>query len=172
MVLVNWRIISSRSPVEIASSQISTKRLEDNNLNRSSNDLTASFAIFVRAYVTFHIHWYSINVKIPICFLLIKHPVPCFTPLSLSHCFCVWLDKRSRWILGSEHSMDSLRFLRILLVSASILLVSLLYTVTAGDIVHQDDLAPKKPGCENDFVLVLFLLPIQPLSLWLISKIP
>ncbi|KAL0643994.1 hypothetical protein Bca4012_042284 [Brassica carinata] len=50
--------------------------------------------------------------------------------------------------------MDSLRFLRILLVSASILLVSLLYTVTAGDIVHQDDLAPKKPGCENDFVLV------------------
>ena len=53
--------------------------------------------------------------------------------------------------------MDSLRFLRILLVSASILLVSLLYTVTAGDIVHQDDLAPKKPGCENDFVLVLFL---------------
>uniref|UniRef100_A0A5B7A7P1 PA domain-containing protein n=1 Tax=Davidia involucrata TaxID=16924 RepID=A0A5B7A7P1_DAVIN len=27
-------------------------------------------------------------------------------------------------------------------------------TVTAGDIVHDDDLAPKKPGCENDFVLV------------------
>ncbi|XP_019232626.1 PREDICTED: signal peptide peptidase-like 2 [Nicotiana attenuata] len=26
--------------------------------------------------------------------------------------------------------------------------------VTAGDIVHHDDLAPKKPGCENDFVLV------------------
>ncbi|XP_071919143.1 signal peptide peptidase-like 2 isoform X1 [Coffea arabica] len=26
--------------------------------------------------------------------------------------------------------------------------------VTAGDIVHEDDLAPKKPGCENDFVLV------------------
>lgn len=26
--------------------------------------------------------------------------------------------------------------------------------VTAGDIVHDDDLAPKKPGCENDFVLV------------------
>ncbi|KAL8503392.1 hypothetical protein ACS0TY_022215 [Phlomoides rotata] len=24
----------------------------------------------------------------------------------------------------------------------------------AGDIVHDDDLAPKKPGCENDFVLV------------------
>ncbi|XAR55071.1 hypothetical protein NMG60_11030453 [Bertholletia excelsa] len=26
--------------------------------------------------------------------------------------------------------------------------------VSAGDIVHDDDLAPKKPGCENDFVLV------------------
>ncbi|CAA0838751.1 Signal peptide peptidase-like 2 [Striga hermonthica] len=26
--------------------------------------------------------------------------------------------------------------------------------VTAGDIVHDDDLTPKKPGCENDFVLV------------------
>lgn len=52
--------------------------------------------------------------------------------------------------------MDSLRYLRILLVSSSILLLSLSSTVTAGDIVHQDDLAPKKPGCENDFVLVLF----------------
>ncbi|XP_059641825.1 signal peptide peptidase-like 2 [Cornus florida] len=27
-------------------------------------------------------------------------------------------------------------------------------TVTAGDIVHDDDSAPKKPGCENNFVLV------------------
>ncbi|GAB4834424.1 Signal peptide peptidase-like 2 [Ancistrocladus abbreviatus] len=27
-------------------------------------------------------------------------------------------------------------------------------SVLAGDIVHDDDLAPKKPGCENDFVLV------------------
>ncbi|KAL8114159.1 hypothetical protein AgCh_021141 [Apium graveolens] len=26
--------------------------------------------------------------------------------------------------------------------------------VFAGDIVHQDDVAPKKPGCENNFVLV------------------
>ncbi|KZV31536.1 signal peptide peptidase-like 2-like [Dorcoceras hygrometricum] len=26
--------------------------------------------------------------------------------------------------------------------------------VTAGDIVHDDDLTPKKPGCANDFVLV------------------
>lgn len=30
-------------------------------------------------------------------------------------------------------------------------------TVTAGDIVH-DDSAPKKPGCENDFVLVILIL--------------
>lgn len=29
-------------------------------------------------------------------------------------------------------------------------------TVTAGDIVHDDKFAPKKPGCENDFVLVKF----------------
>lgn len=26
--------------------------------------------------------------------------------------------------------------------------------ISAGDIVHQDDVAPKKPGCENNFVLV------------------
>ncbi|XP_050228590.1 signal peptide peptidase-like 2 [Mercurialis annua] len=39
-----------------------------------------------------------------------------------------------------------------------ILLISLFFyypsTVKAGDIVHDDNLAPKKPGCENDFVLV------------------
>lgn len=63
--------------------------------------------------------------------------------------------------------MDSLRFLRFLLISLSILLVSLLSTVTAGDIVHQDDLAPKKPGCENDFVLVLKSLPSFFLSSYL-----
>ena len=27
-------------------------------------------------------------------------------------------------------------------------------SVYAGDIVHQDYKAPKRPGCENDFVLV------------------
>ncbi|KAL6986265.1 Signal peptide peptidase-like 2, partial [Sarracenia purpurea var. burkii] len=27
-------------------------------------------------------------------------------------------------------------------------------SVTAGDIVHDDDSVPKKPGCENDFILV------------------
>lgn len=29
--------------------------------------------------------------------------------------------------------------------------------VYAGDIVHQDDVAPKKPGCDNNFVLANFL---------------
>ncbi|KAJ8432435.1 hypothetical protein Cgig2_027732 [Carnegiea gigantea] len=33
-------------------------------------------------------------------------------------------------------------------------LFSLLLSVRGGDIVHDDDRAPKKPGCENDFVLV------------------
>ncbi|KAJ7952292.1 Signal peptide peptidase-like [Quillaja saponaria] len=39
-------------------------------------------------------------------------------------------------------------------LSAVILLVCNTSAVKAGDIVHDDDLAPKKPGCENDFVLV------------------
>lgn len=33
-------------------------------------------------------------------------------------------------------------------------LFSLLLSVRGGDIVHDDDRAPKKPGCANDFVLV------------------
>ncbi|KAJ8768573.1 hypothetical protein K2173_022685 [Erythroxylum novogranatense] len=42
----------------------------------------------------------------------------------------------------------------VITISAVILLVCNPSTVTAGDIVHDDDSAPKKPGCENDFVLV------------------
>ncbi|KAK6158208.1 hypothetical protein DH2020_005522 [Rehmannia glutinosa] len=38
--------------------------------------------------------------------------------------------------------------------SALLMFLSSPVRVTAGDIVHDDDLAPKKPGCENDFVLV------------------
>ncbi|KAK6137475.1 hypothetical protein DH2020_028780 [Rehmannia glutinosa] len=38
--------------------------------------------------------------------------------------------------------------------SAILMFLSSPVRVTAGDIVHDDDLAPKKPGCENDFVLV------------------
>nr|XP_043607908.1 signal peptide peptidase-like 2 [Erigeron canadensis] len=40
-------------------------------------------------------------------------------------------------------------------ISLVIVLLSKSHTqVSAGDIVHDDKLAPKKPGCENDFVLV------------------
>nr|GMC98096.1 signal peptide peptidase-like 2 isoform X2 [Ipomoea batatas] len=42
----------------------------------------------------------------------------------------------------------------ICLVSVLLVVFSIPSAVTAGDIVHHDDLAPKKPGCENDFVLV------------------
>ncbi|XP_019151556.1 PREDICTED: signal peptide peptidase-like 2 [Ipomoea nil] len=42
----------------------------------------------------------------------------------------------------------------ICLVSVLVVVFSIPSAVTAGDIVHHDDLAPKKPGCENDFVLV------------------
>lgn len=34
------------------------------------------------------------------------------------------------------------------------LLACTLALASAGDIVHQDDVAPRKPGCENNFVLV------------------
>ncbi|XP_021820817.1 signal peptide peptidase-like 2 [Prunus avium] len=50
--------------------------------------------------------------------------------------------------------MDSQRLCGLVFVSALILLVSKPSSVTAGDIVHDDDSAPKKPGCENNFVLV------------------
>lgn len=39
-------------------------------------------------------------------------------------------------------------------ISALVLLLIFPCHVTAGDIVHHDDLTPKKPGCENDFILV------------------
>jgi hypothetical protein len=35
-----------------------------------------------------------------------------------------------------------------------LLLAALAGVAAAGDIVHQDDEAPKIPGCNNDFVLV------------------
>lgn len=37
---------------------------------------------------------------------------------------------------------------------AVFLLLSSSSLVFAGDIVHQDDVAPKRPGCDNNFVLV------------------
>uniref|UniRef100_A0A7C9DSN2 PA domain-containing protein n=1 Tax=Opuntia streptacantha TaxID=393608 RepID=A0A7C9DSN2_OPUST len=39
-------------------------------------------------------------------------------------------------------------------VSFFLSLCALIVSVRAGDIVHDDDRAPKKPGCENDFILV------------------
>ncbi|CAI9094091.1 OLC1v1029754C2 [Oldenlandia corymbosa var. corymbosa] len=51
--------------------------------------------------------------------------------------------------------MDFQRICSLICVSAIILVVFSGPTkVTAGDIVHRDDVTPKKPGCENDFVLV------------------
>ena len=35
-----------------------------------------------------------------------------------------------------------------------VVLAALAGVAAAGDIVHQDDKAPKIPGCSNDFVLV------------------
>ncbi|TQD68547.1 hypothetical protein C1H46_045920 [Malus baccata] len=52
--------------------------------------------------------------------------------------------------------MDLQRLCGLVFVSAlTVLLVCNPSSVTAGDIVHDDDSAPKKPGCENNFVLVI-----------------
>lgn len=48
--------------------------------------------------------------------------------------------------------MDFLRITSLIFICG--VLLNFPAIVTAGDIVHDDDLAPKKPGCENDFVLV------------------
>ncbi|KAJ6695436.1 SIGNAL PEPTIDE PEPTIDASE [Salix koriyanagi] len=50
--------------------------------------------------------------------------------------------------------MDMQKLCFVITVTAVISLVCYPSSVTAGDIVHDDNLAPKKPGCENDFVLV------------------
>ncbi|KAF3448578.1 hypothetical protein FNV43_RR09291 [Rhamnella rubrinervis] len=50
--------------------------------------------------------------------------------------------------------MDLRRLWWIVFVSVVVLLVCSSCSVRAGDIVHDDEKAPKKPGCENDFVLV------------------
>ncbi|KAF8380221.1 hypothetical protein HHK36_027703 [Tetracentron sinense] len=50
--------------------------------------------------------------------------------------------------------MDLRRVFWGFFVSAVVLLVSNPSLVSAGDIVHEDDESPKKPGCENKFVLV------------------
>lgn len=50
--------------------------------------------------------------------------------------------------------MDLEKLYLVISVAIVISLVSYPSSVTAGDIVYDDDSAPKKPGCENDFVLV------------------
>ncbi|OAY56509.2 signal peptide peptidase-like 2 [Manihot esculenta] len=50
--------------------------------------------------------------------------------------------------------MDLKKFCLLISVAAVISLVCYPPSVTAGDIVHDDDSSPKKPGCENDFILV------------------
>ncbi|KAE8710814.1 Signal peptide peptidase-like 4 [Hibiscus syriacus] len=50
--------------------------------------------------------------------------------------------------------MDLQGLCRLILLSALFSVVCHPSSVTAGDIIHDDDLAPKKPRCENDFVLV------------------
>jgi hypothetical protein len=44
-------------------------------------------------------------------------------------------------------------------VAALLVLAALAGVAAAGDIVHQDDDAPKIPGCSNDFMLVRAVLP-------------
>ncbi|GMP61429.1 hypothetical protein CsSME_00023903 [Camellia sinensis var. sinensis] len=48
-------------------------------------------------------------------------------------------------MMGSNSALSAV-FLLLLFCSTPV--------VYAGDIVHQDDIAPKRPGCENNFVLV------------------
>jgi hypothetical protein len=65
-------------------------------------------------------------------------------------------------------------------MAASVVLAVLLASALAGaaaggDIVHQDDQAPKIPGCSNDFVLVIIFhmfpaLSSPPLSLYSDSR--
>ncbi|CAI0414509.1 unnamed protein product [Linum tenue] len=50
--------------------------------------------------------------------------------------------------------MDLLNLTFVISLAALLSLVCCSYPVSAGDIVHHDALAPKKPGCENDFILV------------------
>ncbi|RAL51061.1 hypothetical protein DM860_005417 [Cuscuta australis] len=51
--------------------------------------------------------------------------------------------------------MDLWKFSCLICRFSVLLVISGVHSgVKAGDIVHHDDLAPKKPGCDNDFVLV------------------
>lgn len=47
---------------------------------------------------------------------------------------------------------------RAVLALVVISLISCVSLVFAGDIVHHDDVAPTRPGCDNNFVLVIIHL--------------
>lgn len=50
--------------------------------------------------------------------------------------------------------MEELKKVSFGLVKVLLAVILCSSLVFAGDIVRQDDVAPKKPGCENNFVLV------------------
>jgi hypothetical protein len=52
-----------------------------------------------------------------------------------------------------------------------LLLAALAGVAAAGDIVHQDDEAPKIPGCNNDFVLVRLSFRPPPLLVQLLCRL-
>lgn len=43
----------------------------------------------------------------------------------------------------------------------TVILISLISGVLSGDIVHHDDKSPTRPGCDNDFVLVIFYFVVN-----------
>ena len=66
------------------------------------------------------------------------------------------------FLLRTSESMDLQKHFhgRFSLFSLVLLLIFPSY-VLGGDIVHHDDLSPKKPGCENDFILVIYPMPVS-----------
>ncbi|CAN0907658.1 Signal peptide peptidase-like 2, partial [Linum grandiflorum] len=68
-----------------------------------------------------------------------------YLPLCLEFC-----DVQCKKKTQKNYSMDLLKL--SFLICLPILLPP--YSARAGDIVHDDNLAPKTPGCQNDFVLV------------------
>ncbi|KAF8365117.1 hypothetical protein HHK36_032860 [Tetracentron sinense] len=66
--------------------------------------------------------------------------------------------------------MDLQRAFLFVFIYVVVLLVSNPSSVSAGDIVHDDD-APKKPGCENNFVLRDFSSNSDSLNLGIVWKI-
>lgn len=69
--------------------------------------------------------------------------------------------------------MDFRKLCSIITITGVIALVCHPSSVTAGDIVNDDNLAPKKPGCENDFVLVtskMLIIYIDPVLALMVSQ--